>query len=121
MLLLIGSNSIQMISIEKSYAAFTRKSEARIGLLEEVIKKIKNGEKVDVEKILGTGNKEKEKEWHDVLKNIEDDDPVWIESSKQLPLSREDSQHRRNSVKGSNDSSNTQAKIEKIRVPPGFF
>ncbi|RKF59629.1 hypothetical protein OnM2_058061 [Erysiphe neolycopersici] len=121
MLLLIGSNSIQMISLEKSYTAFTRRSDARIGLLEEVIKRIKNGEKVDVEKILGTGDKEREQEWQDVLKNIENDDPIWIESSQQFPNSRENTQHKRNSTNRSSDSSNSQAKIEKTRVPPGFF
>lgn len=121
MLLLIGSNSIQMISIEKSSAALIRKSDARIGLLEEVIKKLKNGEEVDVEKILGTGNKEREQEWQDVIENIENDDHIWVESSNQFPTSQEESQNKRISAKGSNDLNNSQAKNEKIRVPPGFF
>lgn len=56
-----------------------------------------------------------------VLENIENDDPVWVESSHQFPISREDTQHKSISTKASNDSSNSQAKIEKIRIPPGFF
>lgn len=122
LLLLIGSNSIQMISIEKSYAAFNRKSDARIGLLQDVIKRIKNGEEVDVESILGTGNKEREQEWQDVLKDIEKDDTSWIESSKQISNSGDSTKYKRNSEKKLNNSlSNSQANNEKIRAPPGFF
>ncbi|KHJ35899.1 hypothetical protein EV44_g1950 [Erysiphe necator] len=111
-----------MISIEKSYAAFNRKSDARIGLLQDVIKRIKNGEEVDVESILGTGNKEREQEWQDVLKDIEKDDTSWIESSKQISNSGDSTKYKRNSEKKLNNSlSNSQANNEKIRAPPGFF
>ncbi|KAG8165459.1 hypothetical protein KVR01_004011 [Diaporthe batatas] len=71
--LLIGSMSIQMISLRKNFDAFMRRSDVRIGLLREVIERVQNGEKVDVEKVLGTGDREREAEWEEVLKEIERD------------------------------------------------
>jgi hypothetical protein len=62
---LIGSMSIQMILLRKNFAAFTRQSDVRIGLLREVVEKIQRGEDVDVEKVLGTGDLEKEAEWQE--------------------------------------------------------
>ncbi|KUI64824.1 hypothetical protein VM1G_00459 [Cytospora mali] len=71
--LLIGSMSIQMISLRKNFEAFMRRSDVRIGLLREVVEKIQNGENVDVEKVLGAGDPEREAEWEDVLNEIEKD------------------------------------------------
>ncbi|KAI8634583.1 hypothetical protein F5Y19DRAFT_117803 [Xylariaceae sp. FL1651] len=72
--LLIGSMSIQMIALRKDFATFMRRAEVRIGLLREVVEKLQRGEEVDVEKTLGTGEVEKEKEWEEVLREIERDD-----------------------------------------------
>ncbi|ROW12432.1 hypothetical protein VMCG_00206 [Cytospora schulzeri] len=69
--LLIGSMSIQMISLRKNFEAFMRRSDVRIGLLREVVEKIQNGENVDVEKVLGAGDPEREAEWEEVLSEIE--------------------------------------------------
>ncbi|POS79897.1 hypothetical protein DHEL01_v201707 [Diaporthe helianthi] len=63
--LFIGSMSIQMISLRKNFDAFMRRSDVRIGLLREVIERVQNGEKVDVEKVLGTGDPEREAEWEE--------------------------------------------------------
>jgi hypothetical protein len=61
--LFIGSMSIQQIALKKSFETFMRQSDVRIGLLREVVEKLQRGEKVDVEKVLGTGDAEKEIEW----------------------------------------------------------
>ena len=45
--------------------SYTRSTDAKIGLLREIIEKVKRGEQVDVEKILGTGDVEKEREWEE--------------------------------------------------------
>lgn len=63
--LLIGSMSIQMIALKKDFATFTRQSDVRIGLLREVVEKLQKGEEVDVEKVLGAGDPEKEIEWQE--------------------------------------------------------
>jgi len=63
--LLIGSMSIQMIALKKDFATFIRRTDVRIGLLREVVEKLQRGERVDVEKTLGTGVPEKELEWEE--------------------------------------------------------
>ena len=63
--LLIGSNAIQMIALRRDFATFMRQSDVRIGLLREVVEKIQKGEKVDVERVLGTGDPQKEKDWEE--------------------------------------------------------
>lgn len=63
--LLIGSMSIQMISLRNNFDAFMRRADVRIGLLREVVEKIQNGEEVDVEKVLGSGDPEREAAWEE--------------------------------------------------------
>lgn len=63
--LLIGSMAIQMISLRKNFDAFMRRSDVRIGLLREVVERIQNGEEVDVEKVLGSGDPDKEAAWEE--------------------------------------------------------
>jgi hypothetical protein len=63
--LLIGSMSIQMIALRNESDAFSRRADAKIGLLKEIIERIQNGEEVDVEGLLGTGNAVKEREWEE--------------------------------------------------------
>ena len=65
MFLFIGSMSIQMIALRNSFDRYMRSSSIRIGLLREVVEKIQNGEQVDVEKVLGTGDAQKEADWED--------------------------------------------------------
>lgn len=52
-----------MLTLKNGYAAYTRTTDAKIELLAEIITRVKNGEKVDVEKLLGTGDEAKEREW----------------------------------------------------------
>lgn len=63
--LLIGSMSIQMITLRNSFDRYMRQSEARIIALREVVEKIQRGEPVDVEKALGTGDPNKEADWEE--------------------------------------------------------
>lgn len=85
--LFIGSMSIQMIALRRDFDTFMRRSEVHIGLLREVVEKLQRGEEVDVRKTLGTGDAEKEKEWEEVLREIERDDilknPQKTEKTKQ--------------------------------------
>ena len=54
-----------MIALRHEYTSFSRKADAKIGLLKEVIGRVQRGEEVDIEGLLGTGDKEKEREWED--------------------------------------------------------
>lgn len=66
-----------MMMLKKDYAAYTRSTDAKIELLREVIERVKRGEAVDVEKLLGSGDAAKEREWEEVLREIEDEDSLW--------------------------------------------
>ncbi|KAE8451235.1 hypothetical protein EG329_004399 [Mollisiaceae sp. DMI_Dod_QoI] len=83
--LLIGSMSIQMIALRNEFAAFSRRADAKIGLLREIVERIQKGEEVDVEGLLGTGDKEREKEWEEVLQEIEREDQEWEQLRRTKP------------------------------------
>jgi hypothetical protein len=55
---------------------FSRKTEAKLALLREVLQRVKAGEDVDVERLLGTGDPEKEREWEDVMQELESTDMI---------------------------------------------
>lgn len=63
--LLIGSNAIQMIALKHEFLTFSRKAEARLNSLREVIRRLQTGEEVDIAGALGTGDDMQEKEWED--------------------------------------------------------
>ena len=63
--LLIGSNAIQMLALKNEYSTFSRKTDAKIKLLRDVLERVQRGEDVDVEKALGTGDEVQEQEWKD--------------------------------------------------------
>ena len=54
-----------MLWLKQERARDLRRAEAKIGILREVIERVQAGEVVDVEKVLGTGDAEKEAEWAD--------------------------------------------------------
>ncbi|KAF4510319.1 hypothetical protein G6O67_002216 [Ophiocordyceps sinensis] len=76
MFLFVGSMSIQMIALRMQTDQYARQSAVRIGLLREVVDKIRNGEEVDVEGILGTGDAQREADWEEILQGIERDDAM---------------------------------------------
>jgi hypothetical protein len=54
-----------MIALKNDFRNFSRKADAKIGLLREVLERVQRGEDVDVKGLLGTGNEEQEKEWEE--------------------------------------------------------
>jgi uncharacterized membrane protein len=71
-----------MIALKNEYNSYLRSTDAKIRLLKEVIGKIQRGEEVDVEKMLGTGDARVEREWDEVLKEIEREDSLWHQKQK---------------------------------------
>lgn len=63
--LFIGSNAIQMIALRTDFKNFSRKAEVKIGLLQDAIDRLHRGEVVDVERLLGSGDEQQEREWED--------------------------------------------------------
>ncbi|KAM0717511.1 hypothetical protein Q7P37_007363 [Cladosporium fusiforme] len=72
--IIVGSNAINILALRREMLNFSRKTEAKLTVLREVLQRVKNGEDVDVEKMLGTGNPEQEKEWENVMNEIENTD-----------------------------------------------
>lgn len=54
-----------MLALKNEHSTFSRKADAKIKLLKDVLDKVQRGENVDVEKALGTGDEEQEQEWRD--------------------------------------------------------
>ena len=52
-----------MLVLRNEYSTFSRKADAKIRLLKDVLDRLQRGENVDVEKVLGTGDEEQEQEW----------------------------------------------------------
>ncbi|CBX95004.1 hypothetical protein IAQ61_008445 [Plenodomus lingam] len=75
--LLVGSQAIQVLWLKQERAQNLRKAEAKIGILKEVIERVQNGEKVDVERLLGTGDAESEKAWAEVLKDLQNEEALF--------------------------------------------
>jgi hypothetical protein len=93
--LFIGSQAIQMIALRSEYRTFSRRAEAKMGLLREVIRRVQDGEDVDVEGLLGTGDEREEKEWEEVLKEIVAEDRLWQKQArKREAKERKDEEER---------------------------
>lgn len=75
--LLIGSQSIQLIATRHDFADYSRRTQTKIAVLREVVERLKKGEEVDVKAMLGTGKREEEKEWEEILKEIEEEDKAF--------------------------------------------
>lgn len=54
-----------MVTLKNDLKNFSRKADVRIELLQDVIERVGKGEKVDVKKLLGSGDEDKEQEWED--------------------------------------------------------
>lgn len=54
-----------MIALRTDFKNFSRKADVKIGLLQDAIDRLHRGEDVDVERLLGTGNEQQEREWDD--------------------------------------------------------
>jgi len=117
--------SIQMIALRNQFATFSRRADAKISLLKEIIGRIQNGEKVDVEGLLGTGDKEKEKEWEEVLKEIEREDETWEQPKPKYDRSLNDRTSAQTSSKTTSAVEGTDKQAlnsgTKRNAPPGFY
>ncbi len=63
-----------MIALRNEMLNFSRKTDAKLALLREVVQRVKNGDDIDVKRILGTGDPQSEAEWEEVVKELESTD-----------------------------------------------
>ena len=85
--ILVGSNAINIIGLKREMLNFTRQTDAKLDLLREVVERVKRGEDVDVKKALGTGDAEQEKEWEQVIQELERTDML-LEGRKKRDAKR---------------------------------
>ncbi|CAO2657685.1 Nn.00g038110.m01.CDS01 [Neocucurbitaria sp. VM-36] len=84
--LLVGSQAIQILWLKQERGHSLRKAEAKIGILREIIERVQRGEDVPVEKVLGTGDVASEREWAEVLKDIEDEEILFQSKKRRKAL-----------------------------------
>jgi len=113
-----------MIALRNEFTAFSRRADAKIGLLKEIIGRIQNGEEVDVEGLLGTGDAQKEKEWEEVLQEIEQEDQAWEQSRKSKPKhgrNLEEANAPTKAVTSTEADSQSEEAKQKTKPPVGFY
>lgn len=93
--ILVGSNAINIISMRREMLNFTRQTEARLETLREVIQRVKNGEEFDVKKALGTGDPDQEKEWEQVVQELQNTDMLWEGRNKRDAKRAQKAEERR--------------------------
>lgn len=93
--ILVGSNAINIISIRREMLNFTRQTDAKLEILREVVQRVKSGEDVDVKKALGTGDPDQEKEWEQVIQELENTDMLWEGRKKRDAKRVEKAEERR--------------------------
>lgn len=55
-------------------------------MLREVIERVQNGEDVDVERVLGTGDEASEREWAEVLQEVRNEEALFQSRKKRKAL-----------------------------------
>ncbi|OAA53414.1 hypothetical protein ISF_08767 [Cordyceps fumosorosea ARSEF 2679] len=85
MFLFVGSMSIQMIALRNQTGRHMRQASVRLQRLREVVERVQAGEDVDVEKVLGTGEPQREADWEEVLQAIEREEAMKKSTPKDAP------------------------------------
>lgn len=80
-----GSAALHLLNIKQKYADKERRLSTKIAILKDIIKRVGDGETVDVEKELKIGKTEEERDWEDVINAFRED--AGIPSVRQSQLS----------------------------------
>lgn len=75
--LLIGSQAIRILTLKNERQQHNRLADIKLRQLREVVERLENGEDVDVEKMLGTGDEAAELEWEQALRELESEERLW--------------------------------------------
>ncbi|KIW97580.1 uncharacterized protein Z519_01164 [Cladophialophora bantiana CBS 173.52] len=113
--ILIGSQAIRIMGVKNEFMSFSRRADIKIEKLREVVTRLQNGEEVDVEKILGTGDEKQEREWEEVLEELQREDRVWQSSKKK---SREVKERQAKEERDANPVNDIQDKALAVDLSP---
>lgn len=67
--LLVGNQAMLVARVKSEHAVYVRRADTRIGLLNDVLKRLQRGEKVDVAAELGTGDPLQEQAWQKLVES----------------------------------------------------
>ena len=87
-----GSAAIHLINMKQKYAEKERRLSTKIAILKDIIKRVGEGEDVDVAKELKVGKTEEEREWEEVINSFREeadfvlDSPSPINKKAEHPL-----------------------------------
>lgn len=68
-----GSAAIHLINIKQKYAEKDRRLSTKIALLKDIIKRVGNGEDVNVAKELKVGKTEEERDWEEIMSSFREE------------------------------------------------
>lgn len=107
--LLVGSQAIQILWLKQERAHNQRRNETKIGILTEVIERVHKGEVgVDVEGLLGTGDELSEKQWAEVMNDLQNEENLFLTKRRKLAQ-----KNLREALKAEEQAEEEQGKIEK--------
>ncbi|KAH7381654.1 hypothetical protein BKA66DRAFT_464657 [Pyrenochaeta sp. MPI-SDFR-AT-0127] len=118
--LLVGSQAIQILWLKQERGHNLRKAEAKIGILREVIESVQRGEDVPVSEVLGTGDVETEREWAEILKEVENEEALFQSKKRRKALRQaaaQDAEDKRWADKAGagKDNDTTKLQVESFR------
>lgn len=83
-------------------------------MLREVIERVQNGEDVDVEKVLGTGEEGSEREWAEVLREVKEEEALFQSRKKRKALREEAAREEREQASVEEAHEQGHVKVESI-------
>lgn len=119
--ILVGSNAINIISLRREMLNFSRLTEAKLDVLREVVDSVRRGEDVDVKKALGTGDPEQEKEWAQVMEEVEKTDMLWEGRKKRDAKRVKDAEERQHKEEEKTHMESAHADVESPKKPTPKF
>lgn len=81
---------MQMIGLKMRFSLSMNRADAKISLLNDVIERVQKGEEIDVAALLGKGDKQKELEWEEMLREAENEAELFKKSGKKARKAEED-------------------------------
>lgn len=73
-----GSAAIHLLNIKQKYSDKERRLTTKIAVLKDIIRRVNEGEEVDVARELKTGKSEEEREWEEVMNSFREEAGIEI-------------------------------------------
>lgn len=98
-----GSAAIHLLNIKQKYTEKERRLSTKIAILKDIIRRVGDGEDVDIARELKVGKTEEEREWEQIMNSFKEDSGIEIKQSSESAVDAESS--LKHSIKDSTSSS----------------